>query len=126
MASKYVITAAHCMFDKEGKLRKKNHFMVWKTLVLNTFYLFFFQVFFGVYKVYEKFAVPVKKYTNHKQYMHDPTKTINSYDISIIELKRPVDLAETSPACMALTSDTTTFNTKGVWVYGEKITLNYT
>ena len=40
-------------------------------------------------------------------------------DIAIIELPEEVDLTLYTPACMAKTSDTTTFDGKNAWVYGE-------
>ena len=63
-------------------------------------------------------TVEVASYTNHESY-----KTSN-YDITIIELAEVVDLTTYTPACMAKTSDTTTFDGKNAWVYGEIILLS--
>ena len=59
--------------------------------------------------------IDVASYVNHESY-----KTSN-YDITIIELAQSVDLTTYPPACMAKTSDTTTFDGKNAWVYGEII-----
>ena len=48
---------------------------------------------------------------------------IHDNDITIIELAQAVDLNTYTPACMAKTSDTTTFDWKNAWVYGEIISL---
>ena len=45
-------------------------------------------------------------------------------DIAIIELAQEVDLTTYTPACMAKTSDTSTFDGKNAWVYGEIILLS--
>ena len=63
-------------------------------------------------------TIDVTKYTNHENF--NPTDFDN--DITIIELAEAVDLNTYTPACMAKTSDTTTFDGKNAWVYGE-ITL---
>ena len=44
-------------------------------------------------------------------------------DIAIIELAQEVDLTTYTPACMAKTSDTNSFDGKNAWVYGEIILL---
>ena len=60
-------------------------------------------------------TIDVVSFTNHESYntpeMHN--------DITIIELAQEVDLTNYTPACMAKTSDTTTFDGKNAWVYGE-------
>ena len=98
--------------------------------------IFFSQVLFGVYKEFEywKSASSVYTYTNHKKYIHDPTKRINSYDITIIELAERVHIdpfhqtnrakPEYRPACLALKSDVTTFDNKNAWVYGKNKRFN--
>ena len=55
------------------------------------------------------------KYTNHEDF------TMPNNDIVIIELAEEVDLTTYTPACMAKTSDTNTFDGKNAWVYGEII-----
>ena len=60
-------------------------------------------------------TIDVTKYTNHENY----NETTFDNDITIIELAEAVDLNTYTPACMAKTSDTTTFDGKNAWVYGE-------
>ena len=61
-------------------------------------------------------TIDVASYTNHENFTVDN-------DISIIELAQAVDLTTYTPACLAKTSDTTTFDGKNAWVYGEIIML---
>ena len=58
-------------------------------------------------------TIDVTSITNHENYVFPDN------DISIIELAWPVDLTTYTPACMAKSSDTTTFDGKNAWVYGE-------
>ena len=62
-------------------------------------------------------TIDVTKYTNHENY--NETETTFDNDIVLIELAEAVDLSTYTPACMAKTSDTTTFDGKNAWVYGE-------
>ena len=59
--------------------------------------------------------IDVASYTNHENF---DRRSFNN-DITIIELAEAVDLNTYTPACMARTSDTTTFDGKKAWVYGE-------
>ena len=63
-------------------------------------------------------TIDVASYTNHEGYNYSTYDN----DIAIIELAEEVDLTIYTPACLAKTSDTTTFDGKNAWVYGE-ITL---
>ena len=58
-------------------------------------------------------TIDVIKYTNHENYKFPYN------DITIIELAEEVDLTTYTPACLARTSDTTTFDGKTALVYGE-------
>ena len=58
-------------------------------------------------------TIDVASYTNHESYSYPDN------DITIIELAQEVDLTTYTPACMAKTTDTTTFDGKNAWVYGE-------
>ena len=58
-------------------------------------------------------TIDVTSYTNHESYVFPDN------DIVIIELTEAVDVNTYTPACMAKTSDTTTFDGKNAWVYGE-------
>ena len=64
-------------------------------------------------------TIDVASFTNHENYN---SSTFDN-DITIIELAQEVDLTTYTPACMAKTSDTTTFDGKNAWVYGEIILL---
>ena len=65
-------------------------------------------------------TIDVVSYTNHENY--DKVTTDN--DVAIIELAEEVDLTIYTPACMAKTSDTTTFDGENALVYGEIILLS--
>ena len=54
----------------------------------------------------------VANYTAHKSFKN------NNFDIAILQLAKEVDLNTYTPACLAKTSDTTTFDGKTAWVYG--------
>ena len=56
-------------------------------------------------------TIDVTKYTNHEN--------IFDNDITIIELAEEVDLTTYTPACLAKTSDTATFDGKNATAYGE-------
>ena len=60
-------------------------------------------------------TIDVASITNHENY--DSFTTDN--DIAIIELAEEVDLTIYPPACLAKTSDTTTFDGKNAMAYGE-------
>ena len=64
-------------------------------------------------------TIDVASITNHENY-HD--STIDN-DIAIIELAEEVDLAIYTPACLAKTADTATFDGKNAWAYGEKMII---
>ena len=52
-------------------------------------------------------------YTNHENYKFPHN------DIAIIELAEEVDLTTYTPACLAKSSNRTTFDGKTAWVYGD-------
>ena len=58
-------------------------------------------------------TIDVTKYTNHESF------AMPNNDITIIELAEAVDLNTYTPACMAKSSDTTTFDGKSAWIYGK-------
>ena len=62
-------------------------------------------------------TLDVASYTNHESY----NSGTSDNDITIIELDQAVDLATYTPACMAKTSDTTTFDNNDAKAYGEII-----
>ena len=67
----------------------------------------------------KELTVNIVKYTNHESYNN---KT-SDYDITIIELAQEVDINTYTPACLAKTSDTTTFDGKKAWIYGDKLLI---
>ena len=103
VASKYVVTAAHCMFfDQDGKqplstsdvqVRLGDH-----DLSVN-----------GETTIAEK-TVAVAKINNHESYA--PAGGSLNNDITVLELAEEVDINIYTPACLAQTSDTTTFDGK--------------
>ena len=66
-------------------------------------------------------SLKVLRYSNHEEY----NKRTHQHDITIIELVEAVDLAIYTPACLAKTSDTTTFYGKRALVYGENKDEHY-
>ena len=68
----------------------------------------------------KEITIDVAGYYQHENFS-DTTAPGN--DIAVIELAQEVDLTTYTPACMAKTSDTTTFDGKNAWVYGEIILL---
>ena len=60
-------------------------------------------------------TIDLASYTNHEDFI----SVKNGNDIAIIELAEEVDLAIYTPACLAKTSDTNTFDGQKAWVYGE-------
>ena len=103
VASKYVVTAAHCMFfDQDGKqplstsdvqVRLGDH-----DLSVT-----------GETTIAEK-TVAVAKINNHESYA--PAGGSLNNDITVLELAEEVDINIYTPACLAQTSDTTTFDGK--------------
>ena len=59
-------------------------------------------------------TIDVTKYTNHEDF------AMPNNDIVMLELAEEADLTVYTPACMAKTSDTDTFDGKTALVYGEK------
>ena len=62
-------------------------------------------------------TIDVASFTTHENFSWD----LYDNDIAVIELAEEVDLSIYPPACLAKTSDTTTFDGKNAWVYGEII-----
>ena len=60
-------------------------------------------------------TIDVTFFFNHENY----DSATKDNDITLIELAQEVDLTIYTPACMAKASDTTTFDGKNAWVYGE-------
>ena len=124
MASKYVITACHCTYEKD-KITKQNKR---KYLPADL------KVSIGDHKQdtwnesgREKRLI-VKSIKRHPKYEKNqiiPGPTLNNgYDIAILELWVDVDLTQYTPACLAKQTDGTRFNGKRAVVYGWGKTAN--
>merc|ERR1712087_823297 len=108
VASKYVVTAAHCMFldqdatqavaaaDITVRLGEHDLASTTDTTILKD--------------------VKVKTIMNHENYK--PATGSLDNDITVLELMEEVDLNTFTPACLAQTTDATTFDGKNAWVYG--------
>ena len=59
----------------------------------------------------------MKTIMNHENYK--PATGSLDNDITVLELMEEVDLNTFTPACIAQTSDATTFDGKNAWTYGE-------
>ena len=66
-------------------------------------------------------TIEVKNFTIHESYNYIETKS-NAHDICILELAEEVDLTTYTPACLAKSSDATTWDGKTALVYGNLIT----
>ena len=131
MASKYVISAAHCMFDEEGKPREKGNLNLeiggdsisgrWSKL--------------GLFDATSTIR-PVYNYTNHPKYNYKPIVNellnTNPYDITLIEIGRKgwigkdADLTKHTPACMPFSlTGRIKFRSKHLWVYGKNNKLMF-
>ena len=124
VASKYVITACHCTYEKD-KITKQNKR---KYLPADL------KVSIGDHKQdtwnesgREKRLI-VKSIKRHPKYEKNqiiPGPTLNNgYDIAILELWVDVDLTQYTPACLAKQTDGTRFNGKRAVAYGWGKTAN--
>ena len=63
-------------------------------------------------------TIDVKKFINHESFKYNETKSY-AHDICILELSEEVDLQTYTPACLAKSSDATTWDGKSALVYGN-------
>ena len=63
-------------------------------------------------------TIDVKNFTNHEFFNYKETSS-HDHDISILELAEELDLATYTPACLAKSSDATTWDGKTALVYGK-------
>merc|ERR1711936_954987 len=105
VASKYVVSAAHCMFTDQ-------QLTVARPLSELKVNLGQHQLSVTTEGGLEEKTIDVTKYTNHEDF------TMPNNDIVVLELAEEVDLATYTPACLAKSSDTTTFDGKTALVYG--------
>ena len=117
MASKYVISAAHCFFDDTDgdnvpDTEKKAEDIAIRIGDHN------------LDSVGEETLTPktinIAKLTNHPDY--NKAKIEDGNDIAVLELAEEVDLNVYTPACMAKTTDSTTFDGKTATVAGWGLT----
>ena len=66
-------------------------------------------------------TIEVKNFTNHEGYNYKETSS-HDHDISILELAEEVDLTTYTPACLAKSTDATTWDGKTALVYGKLLT----
>jgi len=109
VASKYVITAAHCMFFDQDATQPLSTSDV--SVRIGDHNL----AASGETSIPEK-TVAVSAIYNHENYK-PATGSLNN-DITVLELAEAVDINVYTPACLAQTSDTTTFDGKTAQVYG--------
>ena len=119
VSSKYVISAAHCVEDTKPSEIKAGESFFFKSGIENIFDI---QVRIGDHDFntigegsLPEMTIDVTSFTDHEDFF----LTKNGNDIAILELAEEVDLTTYTPACMAKTSDTTTFDGKNAWAYGE-------
>ena len=84
--------------------------------MVGTFLIKLVQVRLGEHDTTIVKDVKVKTIFNHENYK--PANGSLNNDIAVLELEEEVDLNVYTPACLAKTSDATTFNGKNALVYG--------
>ena len=82
------------------------------------------QVILGEHHLYEigegsltERIIEVKDFTNHPDFNYKETGSF-AHDISVLELAEEIDHGIYTPACLAKSSDATTFDGKMALVYG--------
>lgn len=108
VASKYVVTAAHCMWVDEAETQPRPVADITVTIGEHDLSQT------GETTIPEK-KVAVASYVNHEDYSKPNTY---SNDITVIELAEELDLTVYIPACLAQTGDTTAFDGKTAQAYG--------
>jgi len=109
VASKYVVTAAHCMFLDQNAQQPVNKADV--NVRIGDHDL----AATGETSIAEK-TIAVTNIFVHESYA--PAGGSLNNDITVLELAEEVDINTYTPACLAQTSDTDTFNGKTAQVYG--------
>ena len=110
VASKYVVTAAHCMFMDKYSIHNRTTSDVFVRLGELDLSVT------GEESMQEK-TINVTKIIRHENY-----KRLTFNDIALLELAEEVDMKIFPPACMARTTDTNTFYGKTAYVYGWGVT----
>ena len=116
MASKYVISAAHCFMTTDGdgvitgpptEASEVGVYIGDHNLETS-----------GETSLTEK-QVDVVSLIHHDNYPTTVgTQSAQPWDLTVMELAEAVDLNMYTPACMAKSTDATTFDGKMAWVYG--------
>ena len=112
VASQYVITAAHCLLGKDDESNK-----IYNTTVTD------FKVRLGEHDlnttgetIIKELTISVSNIFHHQTYNPNSLEPIG--DISVLKLVKEVDLKIYTPACLAKTTDESTFDGKIAQVYG--------
>jgi len=108
VASKYIVTAAHCLFFDTENTQPMAPGDVTVTLGEHD------RSTSGEGTIAEK-TVSIANIFRHESYA-SPSGFSN--DIAVLEMSEEVDLDIYTPVCMAQTTDTDTFYGKSAWVYG--------
>ena len=123
VASKYVITAAHCLESKESEVTPER-IKVWhiSNIFLQNKNIEIVQISIGDHNIasLDDGGLPqmisnVTSFIKHENF----NQTNLDNDIALIELAEEVDLSTYTPACLAKTSDTATFDGKIATASGE-------
>ena len=114
VASKYVITAAHCVTIRKGSSVAKPADEI-RTIIGDH------NLFSSGEELIQPKTVNAKAITNHPSYTG---RIGDGYDISIVELEEEVDLDIYTPACLAKSDDATTFDGKTATVAGWGLDAN--
>ena len=114
VASKYVITAAHCVTIRKGSSVAKPADEI-RTIIGDH------NLFSSGEELIQPKTVNAITITNHPSYTG---RIGDGYDISIVELEEEVDLDIYTPACLAKSDDATTFDGKMATVAGWGLDAN--
>ena len=135
IASKFVITAAHCMYDTTPTINAQSEWTSTITKILTADELGVRIGDYDLKKEYypqsgntgetgrEKF-IKVKTIHKHPDWIKPTVGTTwldygwANYDVAILELEEEIDLEEHTPACIARDIDGTTFNGRSLTVAG--------
>ena len=132
VATKYVVTACHCLYEYSKQAVIINGEEVY--LITREYTPAELKVTIGDYKLDtinetgKERHIKVKTIRKHRNWHQDipgqsAVKT-NGYDIAILELEEEVDLTEHTPACLAKLTEGTRYNGERAVTYGWGLTAN--
>ena len=115
MASKYVISAAHCFMETAGEGSPRPDMIVRPPKEPADVI-----IFIGDHNLYERGEttlpekqVDVVKLTHHPNYVTTIGESAaQPWDLTVVELAEAVNIGTYTPACMAKSTDATTFDGK--------------